>query len=300
VHVDNEKLNSLPKLDIIEAEELKKSLKEILSFKYAHTLATHIPAKFSVSRLTPTVLDEDRYLGELVKKAGSKESPIDGFLKDRDVTEASGYVHNEAKALSRDNSPDLDVPSFMKENAQPSGAEKGTATHLFMQFCDLMDLSADRLEAEINRLVEKRFILEAHAKLVNRDAVKRFLSSDIFNEIRSAAYVEREYRFNIKLGAADFTENQAVKDALSDEYLFVQGVIDCYFKDENGNITLVDYKTDYVPSEFRASKESEDLFFKDRYGDQLLYYKKALKILTGKEVQRTVIYSFHLGRSIEI
>ena len=48
-----------------------------------------------------------------------------------------------------------------------------------------------------------------------------------------------------------------------DAILLIQGIIDAYFE-EDEQIVLVDYKTDYVPKE-----ESETDFFQKRYGGQL-------------------------------
>ena len=56
---------------------------------------------------------------------------------------------------------------------------------------------------------------------------------------------------------------------------------------------LVDYKTDRV-----TDPDGSDLA--KRYEKQLLYYKKALQQITGKEVKEMDIYSVSLGRKIEI
>ena len=112
--------------------------------------------------------------------------------------------------------------------------------------------------------------------------------------------LQREYRFNIKMPASDFTADEQLKNELENEYIFVQGVIDCYFTDENGDLILLDYKTDSVPSELRGNKTAEDDFFIERYSSQLFYYRTALNKLCGKAVSKTVIYSFALGRCVII
>ena len=72
--------------------------------------------------------------------------------------------------------------------------------------------------------------------------------------------------------------------------IFVQGIIDAFFYEEDG-IVLLDYKTDRVrdPSELT-----------DRYRVQLAQYRKALERVTGKDVKETYIWSFRLGRAISV
>ena len=127
-----------------------------------------------------------------------------------------------------------------------------------------------------------------------------FLDSQIYKDMMSAKELNREYRFNIKLPARDFTKSEALKEKLGNEYIFVQGVIDCYFYDENGEITLLDYKTDTVPKSILGNTEKENRFFVSKHSEQLSYYKKALEILTGRKVTKALIYSFDLARCIEI
>lgn len=258
------------------SEEEIKELRNIFEFKYPYQSSIDIPSKFSVSKLYPEILDESEYFGN--------ETVI--FEDEHDEKE-------------RVNST-LYVPYFMLDGQKAGSAEKGTATHVFMQFCDLQNLSKAILENEINRLVEKRFILPQHAALIDRKAIKRFISSPTYEMIKNAAEVVREYRFNIKLQASDFTANEALKSDLKDELIFVQGIIDCYIRDKNGQLILLDYKTDRVPSNIMGNEIAENEFFIKRHSLQLEYYRKALEILTKQTVYKTLIYSFALGRCIEI
>ena len=76
----------------------------------------------------------------------------------------------------------------------------------------------------------------------------------------------------------------------SDETILIQGIIDAFFY-EDGQIVLLDYKTDYVR---RASE------LREKYHAQLEYYEQALSIMTGKKVKEKLIYSFTLGEVIEV
>ena len=76
----------------------------------------------------------------------------------------------------------------------------------------------------------------------------------------------------------------------SDELVVVQGIVDAWFV-ENGQIVIVDYKTDRVEAE-------KNLI--DRYGKQLYYYKMALEQAEQMPVKECVIYSFGLEKEIAL
>lgn len=277
--------------------DLYDEFKRILRFEYPHKYSVILPSKLSVSSLKPNLLDSIMELD-----LGKKEA-LD--IRNENSAEAEVYIAQSEENEStneyideKNSSSKLDTPSFMLENVKPTGADKGTATHIFMQFCRFEKLN-EGIENEIDYLVRNRFILEEHAKLINVSAINNFIKSDIFAEIKSSKEISREYRFNIKLPAADFVKTKH-KPKLANEHVFVQGIIDCYFRDKNGDITLLDYKTDYVPRKIKGDVKAEDTFFIDRYKTQLSYYNQALEKLTKQQIKRTVIYSFDLCRCIEI
>ena len=70
----------------------------------------------------------------------------------------------------------------------------------------------------------------------------------------------------------------------------LQGIADCFFV-ENGEIVLIDYKTDRVTSEAVLA---------DRYRMQLKLYSAAFEKLRGQRVKEAYLYSFSLGRKVPI
>lgn len=113
--------------------------------------------------------------------------------------------------------------------------------------------------------------------------------------------LRRELPFTVGLSSALFypgtggSPAQAVSgtDAVrKEELIVVQGVIDVCGEDEEG-LWLFDYKTDYV-------SEGEESLLLDRYKMQMLYYKTALEQLLDKKVMHSYIYSFSLGKYLEI
>ena len=71
--------------------------------------------------------------------------------------------------------------------------------------------------------------------------------------------------------------------------VLVQGVIDAWFENEDGTLSVLDFKTDRV---------KEERVLVERHRDQLLLYGKALEKLTGKAVRDIYLYSFALGKEI--
>ena len=72
----------------------------------------------------------------------------------------------------------------------------------------------------------------------------------------------------------------------------MQGIMDAYFM-EDGELILVDYKTDKV-------KKGEEKALSERYRNQILDYAEALSRAAGKPVKEAYIYSFALGKEIEV
>ena len=66
-----------------------------------------------------------------------------------------------------------------------------------------------------------------------------------------------------------------------------------YFIKQDGDIVLVDYKTDYV----EKGKENELV---EKYRKQLEIYRKALEQALEKNVEKCYIYSVYLEKLIEV
>ena len=166
-----------------------------------------------------------------------------------------------------------------------SGAERGTALHTFMQFCDFSAAKADPA-SEIKRLAEKRFITEKQAKVIDPRKVSAFFESEIYKRIEKSPKVYRELRFLQGLSAAEL----GYEGAAPEDKITVQGVADCVFE-EDGKLIVLDYKTDFV-------ENIEELA--ERYSAQLNMYKKLLTKSLGKPVTEAVIWSFRFGKELEV
>ncbi|MBP3333601.1 MAG: helicase-exonuclease AddAB subunit AddA [Clostridia bacterium] len=243
---------------LLGVNEIRKRLEYSYPFEKELTL----PAKMSVSRLFPEVLDTD--YADLVK--------------------------SEEKIT--------DIPSFMSEgeDIKVTGAMRGTATHVFMQFCDFENAEKNGVETELARLCDKKFINPSLARLVYIDKLKKFFSSELYREIKSAKSIWREKRFSLMLPASEFTGREELKEKLSGTKLLVQGVFDCLIERDDKTLKLIDYKTDYVSGNI----EEDEKMLRERYFTQLSYYKRACELMMGRTVSETVVYSFGLGREVRI
>ena len=245
-----------------ETERLVATLEERFAYRYPNEARTRIPAKLSISRLYPDILD-DVILEEVISEERLPQA-----------VKAPRFITGE----------DVDA------------AKRGTATHLFMQFFDFAYARASGAEAELKRLTDARFLTAEDAALVNLDEVKSFLASPLFSDMCAAKRIYREQRFNLTLPAADFATDAGLKEAVAGETVLVQGVIDCFFHTEDGEIVLVDYKTDRLPSD-RAAAEKK---LRAAHSRQLSYYKRAIEEICGKAPRNTLIYSLCLGDAISV
>ncbi len=264
--------NSYDENEFKRTEELLRSR---LEYKYPYDYLRNLPAKLTVSRLSPAVLDEYNDIGDDI-------SP-EKIEKDEQKT----------KLIER--------PKFMSADADsPSAAEIGTATHLFMQFADFENAEKNGIENELARLVNSAFITADIAKIVKINYLRNFLKSNLYYEIKNAKRIIREFRFNVYLPSSEFTQNEELKEKLKSEELLVQGVIDCLFITADDRAVLVDYKTDFLT---RAEIENKSLAAKkllERHSRQLMYYKKACELILERQIDETYIYSLPLGDTIEV
>jgi ATP-dependent helicase/nuclease subunit A len=191
-------------------------------------------------------------------------------------------------------------PEGLLQTDRASGAEKGTATHTFLQFCDFDLVLRHGVKEELARLQTERFIDARTARLCNVYQLEQFFKSELFERIRCAKEVYREQRFHIFLPASDFTQMTEKAELLKNETIAVQGVIDIFFEEKDGSIVLADYKTDFLTDEELKVPELAEKKLIERHREQLGYYQKAIEQLCGKHPSETLIYSLPLGKTVHI
>lgn len=176
------------------------------------------------------------------------------------------------------------LAQFTSSGLKKSPAQIGTITHSVMQFADFEALAAD-CDAELDRLVEKGFLTREDADLVEKDEIRAFFDSPLYLRMKNSPSLIREKRFNVLLPAKELLGSEGT--------VLVQGVIDAWFEEEDGTVTVVDFKTD------RVKPEDGESVLLERHGEQLRLYALAVEQLTEKKVGHRLIFSFCLGKAIE-
>ena len=207
---------------------------------------------------------------------------LKGRTLDREASEeAAPYQVRPMQTIFR-------KPDFILQDRPPSPAERGTATHLVMQYIDFArccDLAG--VEAEIARLVKEGRLSPRLASAIDAKVVWDFFQSPLGQRVSTARTLRREFKFSILVPASDLFESID-----TEEQILLQGVIDCYL-DEPDGLMLIDFKTDYVPPGGLAAKAAE-------YQEQMTAYAYALERMSGKRVKETLLYFFDAGESVAV
>ena len=272
-----DKFSNIEDIDIDVIKELNKKvdfdkkqtekIKEILEYKYKYELLTTIPTKTSVTK-----------------------------LKEMKNTNSNKKIFSEEKQIVKDKEQ-FNKPKFLNKDKEKviTPAQKGTLVHLCMQNLDIkVDYKLEDINTLISCLVNKEIITKIEAENINPYKILEFTKSDIWKEIKRAKEVYREKPFYISLPVEEVLKNQLGDETQDfDESILVQGIIDLYYINENDEVVLVDYKTDYIEKE--NEKELVSKYYK-----QLELYCRALEDALNKKVSKKYIYSVYLGKSIEI
>ena len=250
-------------------------------------LPEYVPADNASSRMKLTVSqlkamqaeddsEENAYMDESVREALEKEADNEQVPADSDNQDEQ--TDSEAM-VGLSNSI---IPKFISgEEVKLAANERGSAYHRVMECLDYsVSVNIDGVKADINRMLETGKMNELQVKSVNPWDINTFVQSDTGRRVANAVNcgsVRREQPFVFEY-----------------EGQLIQGIIDLYFE-EDGELVLVDYKTDRVMKGEAGEKE-----LVKRYAIQLDYYAKALTQLTGKNVKEKIIYSFALGKGLSV
>ena len=268
IYKKKELLKKLIKLDKEEIDVIKEiekknknnekieEINKILNYKYPNQIDTIIPTKTSVTAL--------------------KE------LKNKNI--------NEMEEMIDERNISFNTPKFLNENKEENitASRKGTLIHLCMQrLNEKEEYDIRKIESLISDLEAKKIITSKEKEAINPIKILQFTKTNIWKELKSAKKVEKEKPFYINIKAKDIYEEK------TDENILVQGIIDLYYINKDGDLNLVDYKTDYV----EKGKENELI---NKYKNQLKLYKKALEDVYKKEIKNVYIYSVYLDKQIKI
>lgn len=262
-----------------DKEEIKK-IEEILNFEYKHKLATTIPTMSSVTQIKQM---QDNIKGSKVRKE-DKEEAVQKPEKSNLLKKSK-----EVKERKEERMTTFDKPKFLKEDKEDklTNAEKGTLVHLCMQHLnEKVEYNLEKIKELVEELERKEIITSKEKENINLYKILEFTKSNIWKEMKKAKKVYKERPFFINIPAKEIYKEEI------EEKILIQGIIDLYYINENDEIILVDYKTDYV----ERGKEQKLI---EKYKKQLELYCKAIEEANKKQVSRIYIYSVYLGREIE-
>ena len=175
-------------------------------------------------------------------------------------------------------------PGFLSRD-HSTAVERGSAHHLFLQYCDFEKARED-IGAEIARLLSEGAISDTQAALIDRVALSKLLQTPLFDRVTASPKLYREERFTVKIRPS--LVDEAYPDG-GDE-IVMQGAVDLAFE-EDGRLVIVDYKTDRVHELGKLAV---------LYRKQLLLYKEALQQSLEQEVGECLICSLALNDVISV
>ena len=144
------------------------SMKEAISFRYAHTAATVTPSKQTATQRK-------------------------GRMKDQEAAESAPLP----RPITR---------NWRKLSTSASrGREYGSAVHAVLQYIRYEACKDTAcVEQELQRLVEERFITAQQAELVSCEKLARFFATELGEKLRAGENVLREFKFSILDDAGEY------------------------------------------------------------------------------------------------
>ena len=175
----------------------------------------------------------------------------------------------------------VEKPKFMQNIVILNKAEIGTLMHLILQKLDFRENYNEKtLNDLIQKLIYLNIVTEKQSQYIDKKRLLEFTKTELFKEIQNAKEIYKEQPFHM-----------SVIDENTKESILIQGIIDLYYINQNNEIVLVDYKTDYV----EKNNEQELI---EKYKPQLKIYKKAIEEALNKNVEKVYIYSVYLNKEI--
>ena len=255
-------LNKIAKKDVLKAEENQEEQEK---------KNIELPEKIDYEKINEILNWQYKY--KEMTNIQSKMSVTK--IKELKNNEAQNQQHIEIK------------PKFMLDKTKVSSAERGTITHLILQKLDFTkEYSKEELAQFVNNLCTKNIITQIQKDSINIEKIYQIINTQFIKNLKNAKEIKKETPFYTYINTKEIYNTQ------NSENILVQGIIDLYYINQQNEVILVDYKTDYVEG------SGEELI--DKYKVQLEIYKKALEESLKEKVKHVYIYSIYLNKEIEI
>ncbi len=271
-------------------------------------MARRVPTKVPASRMHPLMLDTCVFFDtdSVPNEDGKLPISSDATWCDAQTAES---IRQSLRLMNQGRTDEFEL--LLSENRRPTAAERGTAIHLFLQFCDHGRISPLRerpmhmdlvvhIQDECARLLQEGFLSARAIDVLDVERLAAFFESHFYKHISDAVRTERELVFSRFVPLAELTANRAFAAALGDRTLYVQGSIDLLAEFSDGHIEICDYKTDRISEAERADPSLLARRFSEMHGEQLRQYATAVREMYGRAPERVYIYSLPLGEAVEI
>ena len=284
--VDETTINTVRALGKVNDVELPEEIVQRFAFIYPNLVAAKTTAKISVSELKRRFAERDTEAVSATDVSVSQKSVTSSNASD-DATDEAGVVDTSIPAISETELADSVFgrkPMAIADAEEiVTGAQWGTLMHEAMQWLPVKKYTQQSMTDMLNSLQAEGKFSDEERSLLSDRSLYGFFNSDLGQRLIASKRVERELPFSML-----FDGNRVYPDVENGERLFLQGIIDTAFV-EDDQWVLVDYKTDRV-------KSGDELI--RRYKIQMDLYKEALERLTGMPVKASYIYSFRLHEAV--
>ena len=284
--VDETTINTVRVLGKVNDVELPEEIVQRFAFTYPNLVASKTTAKISVSELKRRFAERDAEAVSATEVSMLQQS-IPSCDAIDDTTDEAAVVDTSIPAISETELSDSVFgrkPMAIADAEEiVTGAQWGTLMHEAMQWLPVKKYTQESMTDMLDLLQADGKFSDEERSLLSDRSLYGFFNSDLGQRLIASKRVERELPFSML-----FDGNRVYPDVENGERLFLQGIIDTAFV-EDDQWVLVDYKTDRV-------KSGDDLI--RRYKIQMDLYKEALETLTNMSVKASYIYSFRLHEAV--
>lgn len=284
--VDETTINTVRVLGKVNDIALPEEIVQRFTFTYPNPVAAKTTAKISVSELKRRFAERD---AEAVSTTdvSMQQKPVISCNITEDTTGENAILDTSIPTI---NETELADSVFGRKplaiaaaDEVVTGAQWGTLMHEAMQWLPVKKYTQKSMTDMLDSLQAEGKFSDEERSLLSDRSLYGFFNSDLGQRLIASKRVERELPFSML-----FDGNRVYPDVENGERLFLQGIIDTVFV-EDDQWVLVDYKTDRV-------KSGDELI--RRYKIQMDLYKEALERLTNMPVKASYIYSFRLHEAI--
>ena len=284
--VDEMTINTVRVLGKVNDVELPEEIVQRFAFTYPNLVAAKTTAKISVSELKRRFAERDAEAVSATDVSMQQKPVISGDITE-DTTGENAILDTSIPAISEIEIADSVFgrkPMAIADAEEiVTGAQWGTLMHEAMQWLPVKKYTQKSMTDMLDSLQAEGKFSDEERSLLSDRSLYGFFNSDLGQRLIASKRVERELPFSML-----FDGNRVYPDVENGERLFLQGIIDTVFV-EDDQWVLVDYKTDRV-------KSGDELI--RRYKIQMDLYKEALERLTNMPVKASYIYSFRLHEAV--